>query len=158
MKKKNKIILFSALVLFIAMFCISNYSYADAIDPMFPTTTIRQRDVDNNTLIGVIIVLLTIILLMGVIILKFLYNKYKLEIKITKRNDGQVAANSVSGASADFTDSENFKEELGEKVLEEVEKANNSNDENIKLEIDMSKLFAVMLLIVGILIIIAVLS
>ena len=176
MKRKTKIVFSFILIVIIALFVFNHLVYADEIDIGTPSSVRHSNyynndydddddnDVlDNKDLIEIIIVLLAIILIMGIVILKYLYSKYSIEIKITKKDENpsinQSVTNTEMGAQANFTDTQEFKEELADKVIDQVENKDvENNDENIKLELDMTKLFAVMLIIVGVLIIVAVVS
>ncbi len=153
MKKSKKAICVLILTIILSLFVIKTTVYADVVDPYWhKSSSIKDWDFDEETLIKVIIVLISIILIMSVIILKHIYNKYKLEVKIVRKDaPGNV------GAHVDFTESQEFKDELGEKVFDETKKENGSDDDKVRIEMDMTKLFAVMILIVGIIIIVSVL-
>ena len=85
-----------------------------------------------ETLLKVIIVLITIILIMGVCIIKFIYDRYRLVIRFEKRED--TSKKEVSNG-----------EENGGSEEQE--------DENVHVELNMTKLFAIMLIIVGVIIV-----
>jgi len=160
MKKSKKIVCLLIIAVILSMFALKTTVYADVVDPYWSSHTKSNSgtDIDSDTLIKIIIVLVSIILIMSVIILKYIYNKYKLEVKLVRRDAQTVGQGSV-GAKVNFTESQEFKDELGENVMEETQKdVNNSNNENVRIEMDMTKLFAAMILIVGIIIIVSVMS
>ncbi len=157
MKKSKKVVCILIVAIILSMFAFKTTVYADVVAPG-PSHSKASTDFDNETLIKIIIVLISIILVMSLIILKYIYNKYKLEVKLVRR-DVQASAQGSVGAQADFTETQEFKDELGKNVMEETKKVeNDSNNDNIQLKLDMTKLFAVMILIVGIIIIVSVVS
>ena len=129
MKKSKKVVCILIVAIILSMFAFKTIVYADIVAPGSSHSKAKaSTDFDNETLIKIIIVLISIIL-------------------------GSV------GAQADFTETQEFKDELGKNVMEETKKVeNDSNNDNIQLKLDMTKLFAVMILIVGIIIIVSVVS
>lgn len=159
MKKSKKVVCILIVAIILSMFAFKTTVYADIVAPGPSHSKAKaSTNYDSETLIKIIIVLISIILVMSIIILKYIYNKYRLEIKLVKK-DVQASAQGSVGAQADFTETQEFKDELGKNVMEETKRVeNDSNNDNIQLKLDMTKLFAVMILIVGIIIIVSVVS
>lgn len=153
-KKITSILMLSMLF----TFAIANNVHADVIDPGYIGGGID--DVSNESLLKIIIILLTIILLMGIVIIKYLYSKYSVELKIVRR-DENVLNSTMENASATYSsniESANS-EGIGNENNTETMASESSNQEyndNIKIELDMKILFASMLIIVAVLIIVGI--
>ncbi len=139
-------------------FAMTNYVHADLVDPGYIGGGID--DVSNRSLLKIIIILLTIILLMGIAIIKYLYSKYSVELKIVKKDEGHLNTNdgnNVYTYAANTTGSYN-EGSNNENNAEQPVQGPSSTDgsDNVKIELDMKKMFAAMLLIVALLIVVGI--
>lgn len=126
----KKVISKILFVIFIIMLVLNNFS---GVYAGIRTDDVTRGNEDRiEILLKVIIVLITIILIMGVCIIKFIYDRYRLVIRFEKRED--TPKKEVSNAETN-ADSEG------------------QVDENVHVELNMTKLFAIMLIIVGVIIV-----
>jgi len=153
MKKVKKIVFLLFVVLSLMMISsiyankyITSYSYADVIGPGGYSNYHDDEDLleINKALIRFIIVLIIIILVISVLLVRFIYDRYQIEIRIKDKNKtNQLAYETGESTTEKIIHDEDLKSEDSNN-----EKKENEN-KNIQIELDMRSLFAIMLMIIG---------